>query len=352
MIKFVEWCYRRAPVSSREIGTFDVIDSVRDRVVKDYLLKRSNYDIAYIDSMTIEDLANIDPDDQYITLLTYIFTKDIKSISSNEIITFIDWMLYDVDLYETGLIAYIWSKSCLYSADTYPSHTAMISAASNGCDRRTLQFLWDVANSNDMYLCVVVSELESKIGLPSYFKMVSYLYICSGISLNDILLFISDVTNMTDDDVYDITDLLLLYTWDCETLYECIHRGYGLRRLEKYLDKYAEASFLQEGRKFPIMKLSKKLTGIRSRFKTVNGSMPKAPKKYDIDYHMWDKRYPMKNNNSMVIKSKYEIWFENLNTLQLNNFKVLNPIAYNACMDGNIKYVEKLLDDIMEKVGV
>ncbi len=350
MVKLIEWCYRRAPRDARSIGTYTMIDSVRDKILPDYLLKRSHYDMTFLRTITVDDLVNIAPEEQYITLLAHIFCNDIQNVRANNMITFISWMLRDVELYETGLIAYVWNKSCLNSMSSYPSHVAMLQVADSGCDRRTLQFLWDVALSEDMFLCTVVSAMELIIGSETFIKMASYLYICSGVNVNDILAFISDVQVMSDEQIYKITNLLTLYTWDKDTLTECLTKGYSIGKLEKYLKQYAETSFIQEGRHFPTNKLSGRVFRVRNRFKETDVALPSIPSDYEINYHMWNNRYPMKKIRQERKKSRYELWFESLTDSQLKKFKSVNPVAYSACVEGNIHYVEKILDEIMSSI--
>lgn len=346
MMGIVDWCYRKAPYSICKVGTYAVIDYMGERVIDDYLLKHSKYDVSYLKTISIDDLANIDPEEQYITLLSHIFCNGIDHVPTNNMVTFIEWMLSDEELYETGLIAYIWNNSLLNSQQSFRTHSMMLDIVSNGCDRETLRFLWEVAKSGDIFLCTVVTSLEYVIGTVSYLKLVSYLYICSGIDINDILSFIADVKNLSDIDIHRLTNLVTYYHWDGDTILSCLSKGYTISRLEKYLETYANSSFLKEGRLFPSHKLGKKIFTVKSRFKKTDISLPRKPKGYIIQYHIWNKAYPVKVFNDST-KTKYEKWFESLNKEKLKAFKNMNPVAYNACMEGNTRYVEKLLDDIM-----
>lgn len=322
-----------------------------DAVLKKYLLPRCAYTAEFVESMSIQELAELTYKEQYITLLTYIFSKGLSNVDVRDMSLFIDWMLNCDTQFETGLIAYIWCNSAFNNLSKYPTHSKMLSAVDNGCNRETLCFLWDVAKSGDIILANVIEALCSELETPKYIKLLSYIYICSGCSNDSLTALFQDIHLMEDVQLYELTDKCMLFTWSDQVVRILLEKGYTMRSLYKKINDFCEDTFVMPGKEFPVSKLRSRLLPVRVKYSKVISVSLTRPKSYRINYAMWDPRYIGMTSLPDINDDKYITWFNELSDSDKATFKQRNPIAYQACVDGKFQYVEPLLDSFMQYLG-
>lgn len=349
MLGVIDWCYYRAPKKIQEAGTYEVIDYSRDVLVRKYLRKHCKYDDAYIASMSIKELAELIPSEQYTTLLYHIFKNNPEDIDAQTMITYIDWMVSCRDLFETGLVAYIWCNSALNNLSKFPTHSKMLSAVDNGCDRDTLDFLWKVAKSGDMVLTDAVYVICESLDTPRYTKLISYVFMCSGCDEHLLSTFFLGIHNLTDYELECLTDYAMLYTWTTRSITKLLEKGYTMIKLYKMLYKLSKNTFISPGREFPYNKVRKKLRSIKIRHSAVFVSTLKCPIDYKMNYSLWSDEYKGYTPEAPVI-NMYEEWFKSLTSSQLEVLYKRNPVVYDACQSGKYKYVEPLLDNLMKSL--
>lgn len=350
MLGAVEWCYRYASESLTESGLYTVLDNMLDKCLTKYLLKKTKLTSSQILNMSYLDIVDVASEQQYFTLLSYVLLHGIENVSSTEITTIINWMLSSPDIYETGLIAYIWCNSTLNDSTTHSVHSTILEVIDYGCDFHTLKFLWRVANANDSVLSNILLDIARYIEVPNYFMLVAYTYVCSKCSVEELNQFFADNNLFLEEDLKDIIDVYTSYLWTPDTFKELLEKKYTMHRLSRVISRNNKLGIISPNREFPTTLLRRKHFSKNVKRPMIKGELIVVPDNYSIEHTVWNTNYVTDLDVIPKRRNFYEDWFKSLSAEQLNKFCNINPIVFKACEQGDFQYVEPMLKTIVQKV--
>lgn len=352
MKRIVEWCIRRAPNDLGPKDIYTILDMLSSSYYKRVLLKVTKCSEEELREYTPTDLLHTPINMQYPMLLAVIFAKGISCIPANEISQYICWMLDDMEIYEPSLVAYVWANSCLNSITEHKLHSAILSVVDNGCCSDILKFLWNVANSNDTFLCSVTTSIGKRIGAPKYLKAMVYTYLCSGLSAKDLALFFCDINKVHDLDMTEYCNLYCTYDWSKDIMHALFDMNYSIKRLQKYIMQLGNHGFTTTYREFPIDYLDENIFPVTKKaIVSKLPTLPELPEYYTIDRHIFNDKAPTCTYaETLTEDQKLGEWYEKLSATQKKALKCRNPVVYNACEQKMFKYVSKYLDDLLLEV--
>lgn len=351
MNSMIAWARYRAPHSLRNSDNLTLLEDMQEFLYNKYLMKYCKVDANAIRNLSLLEIASMPSNEQYITLLSHIFTVGIQNVPADRMMIFIDWMIHDPE-FETDLIIYIWMNSVLNSMMHYPVHSDCILVAMQGCSGYTLNFLWDIAKYSDQFTIKVVETIAQYSESDEYLKAIAYLYVCSGCESWMLVNFFKTVSLLRGDDLIKFTDAFVTYTWTLQDLETLLDKGYSAKKLFKPLTTCTNTSFILSGRRFPVDSLKKHALSVRKPDPSAADMvLPKVPNGYKLNYYMWSTAYsPNMRTFDNLVKNKYEEWFENLTREQLIHLQRVNPVAFTACRNKEFSYVTDTLDAIMHYI--
>lgn len=233
MKSIVEYCKDTVPKDMKHDLFPLKMDWCLNNGLIDWMLEQVIVSPDEVKSMTIEDLQKFKDNSRYWVILLHIFCLGIDNISAGDIKKHLE-LLLSTNNFEPDVFAYVWLKSNLNDYDTYPSHSTLINVGLSSTDRDLLKWLWDVANTNDVFLCEVLYEMSCAVDSVYFVKLLSYCYLCKNIRLHVIETFVKDMDEVKDMKYKDIIDTFLCCDNLNDTIKLCLRKGYTMSEYLKH----------------------------------------------------------------------------------------------------------------------
>lgn len=350
MKDIVTWCVQRSP---RDIGyadTFSALDMHATDYYKKVLLKHTTYTEEELTELTFVDLVTVPPDQQYVVLLAHILAIGVENLSERQAYKYINWMIDDPELYDSGLVAWVLNNSPFNDVLKYPAHSIVCDMLPEGCTRTTLRLFWRLACSGDPSAIATLKMVHRFTGTKWYLPLIAYYYLCSGIEDDYLNYFFSDVHRIRIEDQDLCIYLSTIYVWEGESLREIIRRNYTIQSVFKVLKNLGPYGFKEPGTVPEMHWFPKRIaSNVRfSEFKYIKG-LPMLPAMYTPNQHIWNTDVPT-DIDSMDLRKPadlYATWFAELPDYLIDRFKDIDPKTYSACVAGKFDDVSTSLNNLM-----
>ena len=353
MHKLVEWSKMHRSIDVSTDNLYTLLDIMSEKYLKKVILKQTKLTVEELRDLKVNDIVTCDIDKQYAYLIGHILATGPANIPVSKMTRYIEWMVSETNMFETGVIAWIWCNSALNNLNTHKSHSEMISIIDGGCDYSTLRFVWDVANSDDVVLINATSYIAKHVGANVYLKYIVYTWLCSNLPAESLNAFFCDIGRVSDSELIEFENHYCSFLWSKEVISELFEKNYSFGRLWSYIKLYGNQGIMDINRKFPTSVLPSKVFPIHiTPAYGMIPELPQVPVTYTIDHHLFCEYMPDTKSKAAAVeaKSKYEIWYESLTQGKRNALRQLNPIAHEACERKQFHYVSQVLDALMLEV--
>ena len=347
----ISWCYMHCPKDMIDGNVIDIINVSKEALIDKLLLHKLKMDTLTIKTLSIQELSNAPMSKQYYLIIANILLNDVKTMPIEKVCFLVRWFLDLPSVYELEWVYYLWHESSLCDSSSMPAFGMLIDAAEHAEDAKTMEFLWQVARSGDMYLVMVVKCIAEALEGSSLTKYLAYTYVCSGIDLNVLYRFFSDLYKTNGSDQQLLAKTFYTYLWTTDIMNTLVNKKYTIHRLAKHLNNCAFRTVLYPGREVDVESLpTKVLPTFPPREEPVFHNVPNYNHDYKIDFKLWYRGYWYPNEILGVqSKSIYQSWFESLTKAQLLKFRDSNPIVYKACYEGKFDMVKEVLIKMMKE---
>ncbi len=346
----ISWCYMHCPKDMIDGSVIDIIKETKEALIDKLLLHKLKMDTLTIKNMSIQELSNAPVNKQYYLIIANILLNDVKTMPIEKVCFLVRWFLDLPEVYELEWVYYLWHESSLCDSSSMPAFGMLIGVAEHAEDAKVMEFLWQVARSGDMYLTMVVKSIAEALEGSSLTKYMAYAYVCSGVDLNVLYRFFSDLHKTNGSDQQLLSKTFYTYMWSTDAMTTLINKRYTIHRLSKHLNKCAFRTVLYPGREFDVESLpTKALSVFPPREEPIFHNVPTYDSDYKINFKVWYRDYWYPNEILGVqSKSVYQRWFESLTKTQLLKFRDSNPVVYKACYEGKFEMVKEVLIKMMK----